>query len=328
MVRAYLENGLHAQEELTKLYAFGPMFRYERPQKGRMRQFHQLDVEALGSPSPHLDAEMLFMLADFLGVIGITGLSFELNSLGCPDCRPTYNAALNEYFRGFDAGQLCEDCMRRKLTNPLRVLDCKVPGCRELTRTAPSIADFQCDACRAHFDAVLAVAAGGGLDFTLNPRLVRGLDYYVRTTFEVSSTMIGAQSAVAGGGRYDGLVRNLGGPDLPGVGFACGMERLALLMGEQETPAPDFHLVALGEEALTQGVLLARQLRQAGFRGESALAARSMKAQMRQATRSRARHCLILGEAEAAQGLVQVKDMQSGEQRTVPREALIDALRV
>jgi len=327
MVRAYLENGLNAREELTKLFTFGPMFRYERPQKGRMRQFHQLDVEAFGSASPHLDAEMLFMLADFLGEIGITGLVFELNSLGCPDCRPTYNAALNDYFRGFDAGQLCEDCMRRKLTNPLRVLDCKVPGCKELTRTAPSIADYQCNACRAHFDSVLALVTGGGLDFRLNPRLVRGLDYYVRTTFEVASTMIGAQSAVAGGGRYDGLVRSLGGPDLPGVGFACGMERLALLMGQQEPEAPDFHLVALGDEALIQGVLLARDLRRAGFSGETALAARSMKAQMRQAAKTRARFCLILGQDEVATGQIQLKDMLSGDQRTIAREALIDLLR-
>ncbi|GFK95346.1 Histidine--tRNA ligase [Fundidesulfovibrio magnetotacticus] len=327
MVRAYLENGLHAQEELTKLYTYGPMFRYERPQKGRMRQFHQLDVEAFGSPSPLLDAEMLFMLADFLGEIGITGLSFELNSLGCPDCRPGYNEALNEYFRGFDAGQLCEDCMRRKLTNPLRVLDCKVPGCKELTRTAPSIADHQCPACKAHFDAVLEVVDAGGLPYTLNPRLVRGLDYYVRTTFEVTSDMIGAQSAVAGGGRYDGLVRNLGGPDLPGVGFACGMERLALLMGAQDAPAPDFHLVAMGAAAVAQGVLLARELRGAGLSGESALAERSMKSQMRQAAKSRARFCLILGEAEAASGQVQVKDMQTGEQRTLARNDVAQALR-
>ena len=229
VVRAYVENGLHASEELSKLYCAGPMFRYERPQKGRMRQFHQIDVEAIGSGSAYLDAEIIFMLSHFLTDLGIADLNIELNSLGCPECRPVYNDALNEYFRGFDAGQLCEDCMRRKLTNPLRVLDCKVPACKELTRSAPKISDYLCGPCKDHFAVVTGLLDQGGLAYTLNPRLVRGLDYYVRTTFEVTSGKIGSQSAVAGGGRYDGLVKTLGGPDLPGVGFACGMERLAML---------------------------------------------------------------------------------------------------
>jgi len=327
MVRAYVENGLHAQEELTKLWSSGPMFRYERPQKGRMRQFHQIDVEALGSASAHLDAEMLFMLAHFLTDLGIAELNFELNSLGCPECRPAYHAALNEYFRGFDAGQLCEDCMRRKLTNPLRVLDCKVPACKELTRSAPLISDFHCAGCKDHFATVTGLLDAGGLSYTLNPRLVRGLDYYIRTTFEVTSGKIGSQSAVAGGGRYDGLVRNLGGPDLPGVGFACGMERLALLLGEQ-TPEPlDFYLAVLGEKALNAGLLLAQTLRAAGFTGECALAAKSAKSQMRQAGKSGARHCLILGEAELEAGTIVSKNMTAGSQDIVAQASLIEHLR-
>ncbi|MFP5238221.1 MAG: histidine--tRNA ligase [Acidobacteriota bacterium] len=326
MVRAYVENALHAQEELTKLFTYGPMFRYERPQKGRMRQFHQLDVEAFGSPSAHLDAEMLFMLGHFLTEIGIGELNFELNSLGCPDCRPAYQQALNDYFKGFDGGQLCEDCLRRKLTNPLRVLDCKVPSCKELTKGAPLISDYLCDDCRTHFATVTGVLDAAGFEYTLNPRLVRGLDYYVRTTFEVTSGKIGAQSAVAGGGRYDGLVKNLGGPDLPGVGFACGMERLALLMGDAGAAVPDFHLAVLGSQGLDAGLLLAQKLRAAGLSGECALAAKSAKAQMRQAGKSGARYCLILGESELAEGTVVVKNMLAGTQETVSQDTLLDII--
>jgi histidyl-tRNA synthetase len=327
VVRAYVENGLHVKEELSKLYCAGPMFRYERPQKGRMRQFHQINVEALGSSSPLLDAEMLFMLAHFLGELGIADLNFEINSLGCAQCRPAYLSALNDYFKGFDAGQLCEDCMRRKLTNPLRVLDCKVPGCKELTRCAPVITDYQCPGCREHFDAVTWLLDAGGLAYTLNPRLVRGLDYYSRTTFEVTSGKIGAQSAVAGGGRYDGLVKNLGGPDLPGMGFACGMERLALLLGEVPSPIPDFFLAVLGDKALNAGLLLAQELRLAGLAGECSLAAKSAKSQLRQAGKTGARFCLILGDSEVENDAVVLKDMTSGTQETVSRKSLLEHLR-
>jgi histidyl-tRNA synthetase len=327
VVRAYVENALNTKEELTKLYCAGPMFRYERPQKGRMRQFHQIDVEAFGSSSPYLDAEMLFMLSHFLTDLGIADLNIELNSLGCPDCRPAYHDALNEYFKGFDAGQLCEDCMRRKLTNPLRVLDCKVPACKELTRSAPTISEYLCPDCRDHFATVTSLLDKGGLDYTLNPRLVRGLDYYVRTTFEVTSGKIGAQSAVAGGGRYDGLVKALGGPDLPGVGFACGMERLAMLMADAAPPAPDFHLAVLGEAGLGAGLLLAQKLRDAGLGGECALAQKSVKSQMRAADKSGARYCLILGDAELESGTVQVKDMAAKTQDTVRQDALLEHLR-
>jgi len=327
VVRAYVENGLHAREELTKLFCAGPMFRYERPQKGRMRQFHQINVEALGSSSPLLDAEVIFMLAQFLTELGIADLNFELNSLGCPECRPAYLAALNEYFRGFDAGSLCEDCMRRKLTNPLRVLDCKAPGCRELTRTAPLIADYQCPACREHFDAVRGLLDADGFAYTINPRLVRGLDYYTRTTFEVTSGKIGAQSAVAGGGRYDGLVKALGGPDLPAIGFACGMERLAMLMPDGEPQAPDFFLAAMGEASLNSGLLLTQRLRREGFCGECALAGKSAKSQMRQAAKSGARFCLIVGDAELEAGTAQVKNMVTGVQESVGQADLTQYLR-
>ena len=209
----------------------------------------------------------------------------------------------------------------------MRVLDCKVPACKELTRSAPLISDFQCAGCKDHFATVTGLLDAGGLGYTLNPRLVRGLDYYVRTTFEVTSGMIGAQSAVAGGGRYDGLVRNLGGPDLPGVGFACGMERLALLLGELVPQPLDFYLAVLGEKALDAGLLLAQTLRAAGFSGECALAAKSAKSQMRQAGKSGARHCLILGESELETGTVVAKNMTAGTQDTVSQASLIEHLR-
>ena len=222
---------------------------------------------------------------------------------------------------------MCEDCLHRKLTNPLRVLDCKVPGCKELTRTAPIIGDSLCPECAEHFASVRAALDAGGLAYSINPRLVRGLDYYVRTTFEVTSTGIGAQSAVAGGGRYDGLVRSLGGPDLPGMGFAIGMERLLMLLGETKAPSPDFYLVVMGEDALGAGLALAQELRAAGLSGECALSAKSAKSQMRQADRSQARYCLILGASELAAGTVVAKDMRGGGQEPVPRAGLIELLR-
>jgi len=201
------------------------------------------------------------MLWTFLNKLGLKNLTLELNSLGCPECRPVFHARLKEFLAAINTADLCEDCTRRKDTNPLRVLDCKVPSCKELVKDAPSIAESLCPACADHFSAVKAVLDSAGLPYRLNDRLVRGLDYYQRTTFEVSSGEIGAQTAVAGGGRYDGLIKQLGGPDLPGIGFACGMERLALLYGEPQVPAPDFYLAVLDSNALNTALLLAQRLR-------------------------------------------------------------------
>ena len=326
VMRALVEDG-RAGEGLAKLFAYGPMFRYERPQKGRMRQFHQIDVEAVGSPEPLLDAEILLMLDHYLRALGLTELTIELNSLGCRQCRPLFLDALREFLKGMHKEQLCEDCMRRKLTNPLRVLDCKVPQCKEFTADAPKITDHLCPDCAAHFDAVKGLLDAAGLRYTLNPRLVRGLDYYVRTTFEIVSGAIGSQSSVAGGGRYDGLVSSIGGPDVPGVGFACGMERLALLMDKTVEPAPDFFLAVLDAAGLPQGMLLAQDLRRSGFSGEAPYAARSVKSQMRAADKSGARFCLVLGTDELAAGTVVVKNMTAGGQETVSQDMLVAHLR-
>ena len=324
VMRAYIESGRHTQESVSKLFTCGPMFRYERPQKGRMRQFHQINCEILGPQEPQADAELMLMLMGFLGELGLTDLSLHINSLGCKECRPLYRKALRDYLDSIDNEALCEDCRRRMDSNPLRVLDCKVPACKELTAAAPTILEHNCPECRSHFDTVLRLLEARGVPFMLDSRLVRGLDYYNRTTFEVVSGSIGAQGSVAGGGRYDGLVKQLGGPDVPGLGFACGMERLALMMPAQEPARPDFHVAVLDAVAQDEALLLAEELRSRGLVGEVGFGSGSIKSRMRLAGKSRARKTLILGADELASGNVVVKDMDSGEQVTVQRDALAE----
>ena len=326
VMRACIEHGRCAPDAVTKVFTCGPMFRYERPQKGRLRQFHQLNCECLGPVEPAADAEMLIMVMRFLTAIGLSDLSLQINSLGCPSCRPAYREQLHTWLRALPQEGLCEDCRRRMETNPLRVLDCKVPGCKELTRDAPRILDANCPDCRAHFETVLRLLDKAGVPYVINHRLVRGLDYYVRTTFEVVSDKIGAQGTVAGGGRYDGLVAQLGGPQTPGLGFACGMERLALLLPQREAVRPDFYLAVLDEAARDAGFLLVQTLRDAGLTGEMGFAARSMKSSMRQAGKSGARHALLLGSDEFAAGTVTVKNMDSGEQVALPMDGVAAAL--
>lgn len=318
VLRAAIEAGGIEPGRATRYYTFGPMFRYERPQKGRLRQFHQINAELIGAAEPAADVEVILMLQDFLVSLGIADLSFELNSLGCRECRPAYRSALTSYFEALDAEKLCEDCCRRMHTNPLRVLDCKVPACKALVAGAPAIGDHLCDGCRDNFAAVLALVDRAGLKYSVNPRLVRGLDYYQRTTFEVTSGAIGSQTAVAGGGRYDGLVQLLGGPDAPGVGFACGMERLAMLMQKPEAAQMDFFLAVTdtreGSGALAAALLLAHKLRSRGLSGECDYAAGSMKSRLRHAGRLNVRKCYIIGAEEFDAGQVTIKDMDGGEQ--------------
>ncbi len=314
VMRAYIENKFNAVEQVSRFFTLGPMFRYERPQKGRMRQFHQINAECIGPSEPHADAEVILMLLLFLRSVGLSDLSLEINTLGCRECRPAYHEALRTFLAGLDPETLCEDCRRRMNTNPLRVLDCKVSTCKEQIVNAPTVLDNTCPECKEHFQTVLGVLDKAGQAYHLNHKLVRGLDYYMRTTFEVVSTNIGAQSSVAGGGRYDGLVKQLGGGDVPGVGFACGMERLMQLMEAQETRAKDFYLAVLGPEGLDAGVMLAQQLREAGLAGEMGYGAKSVKSQMRQAGKSDAKFTLLLGADELAQQQILVKNMTSGEQ--------------
>ena len=224
VVRAYIQHKLYADDPMRKFYLIGPMFRRERPQKGRYRQFYQIDVEAFGIAAPYIDVQMIAMLHTLFTQLGVTDTQAHLNSLGCPDCRPSYRDALIALLDGVE-DQLCEDCRRRKDRNPLRVLDCKVPGCREAVAQAPAISDYLCTACADHFTTVTRSLETLGVPFEIDKKLVRGLDYYTRTTFEIQTTALGAQSAVAGGGRYDGLVEALGGPSIPAIGFAIGFDR-------------------------------------------------------------------------------------------------------
>ncbi|CCO22862.1 histidine--tRNA ligase [Maridesulfovibrio hydrothermalis] len=322
VVRAYVENKIYQPGKVSKFFTFGPMFRYERPQAGRMRQFHQINAEVFGASEPQADAEVLLMLSNFLKEIGLEKLSFELNSLGCPECRPVYRKALDDFFNGIDKEQLCDDCQRRVATNPLRVLDCKNKKCKELTVDAPSIPDHLCQECRDHFDVVITLINEAGLEYTLNPRLVRGLDYYQRTTFEVTSGDIGAQTAVAGGGRYDGLVESLGGAKkVPGIGFACGMERLAMLMDGKFEAAMDFYVALVDERSAKDALIFAEKLRRTGLKGEVGFVAKSMKAQLRHANKIAAKKCFIFGSDEFENGTVTVKDMtEDGGQQVLPRD--------
>ncbi len=321
VVRAYVENKIFQPGKVSKYFTFGPMFRYERPQAGRMRQFHQIDAEIFGAAEPQADAEVLLMLSSFLSKIGLEKLSFELNSLGCPECRPQYNQALKDFLNSLDREQLCDDCQRRMDTNPLRVLDCKNKNCKALTEKAPTIPDHLCGECRDHFDTVITLIDEAGLKYTLNPRLVRGLDYYQRTAFEVTSGDIGAQTAVAGGGRYDGLVESLGGPKkVPGIGFACGMERLAMLLEGDYEPKTDFYVALVDDRAAKEALIFGEELRRKGLKGEIGFTAKSMKAQLRHANKINAAKCFIFGADEFENGTVTIKDMtESGEQETVTR---------
>ena len=317
VMRAYIESG-RGGDAVTKLFTIGPMFRYERPQKGRMRQFHQINCECLGPSEPYADAELVTMAMRFLEALGLKGLSLQLNSLGCPSCRPAYRETLRQWLSELDDSALCEDCRRRMVTNPLRVLDCKVPTCREHTADAPKILDHNCPDCAAHFDTVRRLLDAEKVPYVINHRLVRGLDYYTRTTFEIVSDQIGAQGTVAGGGRYDGLVAQLGGPNVPGLGFACGMERLALLLPrseeDREAARPDFYVVVLADAARDSAYALTQALRDAGFRGEMGFTSRSVKSAMRQAGKSGARFCLLIGEDELAAQSAMLK--KYGQRRT------------
>jgi len=311
IVRAYVEHALHQQEPVSKLFYLGPMFRRERPQKGRLRQFSQIGCEVIGRDDPAIDAEVLLLLHDLLTALAIRGAQIELNSLGCTTCRPPYREALRAFGEAH-RDELCEACRQRLAHNPLRLLDCKVPGCRAVTAAAPVMLDHLCAPCRAHFDALRALLAQEGVEARVNPRMVRGLDYYCRTAFEVVAEGLGAQNAVGGGGRYDGLVKALDGPDAAGIGFPLGIERLVLSMAEHH-PArrltPEVFVAPLGAAAEPDALHLAHRWRRSGMRVEIGNSGRSLKSQMRLADKARAPYVLILGDDERAARALTVRDM-------------------
>ncbi len=328
IVRAFIEHNLNADPFARKLYAIGPMFRHERPQKGRYRQFHQIDAEAFGMDDPMLDAEIMTMLYLFLERLGLTGVVLHINSLGCQECRKSYRETLQAFLEAHVEG-LCPDCQRRRSTNPLRTFDCKVERCGSVLASAPLLLDSICPECREHFDTVKGYLEALKTPFVVSPRMVRGLDYYMRTTFEIITDRLGAQNAVGGGGRYNGLVRDLGGPDIPGIGFAIGMERLILLLQqdqpERERPAP-VCIATLGEPARQRGFLLAQELRASGMEAEIDYDGRSLKSQMRRADKLGARYVLILGEDELQRGEIQLKDMLEKTQRMIPLGSVVEVL--
>ncbi len=315
VVRAFVQNGMHTLPSPLKLYYSGPMFRYERPQKGRQRQFHQIGVEAFGISEPKLDAEVIAMLMELLKRVGLGGLSCEINSLGCSKCRPAFREALVEFFAP-KLGSLCTDCNTRHEKNPLRILDCKVPGCVQERKGAPAATDHLCGECREHFETLQILLNDLRVSFTLNPEMVRGLDYYTSTAFEVTSTELGAQNAVAAGGRYDNLVKEFGGPDTPAIGFALGMERLvALLLDKGESaqaPALDAYVVSIGKEPVRQGLVIAERFRKKGFRTEVSYGSSSLRNQLRRAHRLGARYVFIIGEDELKESMLSYKRMSDG----------------
>lgn len=326
VLRAAIEEDLARENQIGRFYTIGPMFRHERPQKGRMRQFHQINCECLGTDSPYADVALICMLLSFLKSLEIKGLRLKINSLGCRFCRKAYLEKLKDFYASFNPDEFCPDCKIRMKSNPLRVLDCKNEHCQAKLVNAPAFIDHLCDDCARHFSKVRELLQKENIKAEIDRHLVRGLDYYVRTTFEVVSEQIGAQTAVAGGGRYDGLMGALGGADLPGVGFACGMERLALLMRETEKARPDFYLLTPNSCERDNAFFIVEKLRRAGLRGEMNYADASFKSLMRQAAKTGARFCLILGPDEATVNAITVKNMDDGEQKTIPQDILTDFL--
>lgn len=330
VVRSYLQNKLYAADALVKLFYIGSMFRYDRPQAGRYREFHQFGVEALGEENPAVDAEIIVLAVEFLRALGLHELKLHLNSVGCPKCRPVYREKLQEFFRPH-LEELCTDCRSRFERNPLRLLDCKNEHCHALAEGAPRITDCLCDECRVHFTEVQSYLTAAGIPFELDANLVRGLDYYTKTAFELKYTPLGAQSAVAGGGRYDGLVEEVGGPPTPGIGFAVGLERVLLALEKQELlpeepEAVDVFVVALGEAAQIPAFKLLYELRAAKLSAAMDFAGRSMKAQMKQANKKNARFVAILGEDEVKEASALLKDMKTSEQKKLALKDFVPAL--
>ncbi len=330
IVRAYVENNLDMKDNSSKLYYIGPMFRYERPQKGRYRQHYQYGIENIGSSSPFVDAEVISFGYYFLKKLGLTNFKLEINSIGCSNCSQDYNIALVEYYKPF-FDDLCQDCKIRIDKNPKRLLDCKVPECKEISQNAPSMLAYLDEDCKEHFKKVQEFLKKINIPFKINPKIVRGLDYYSRTAFEFINTNLGAQNTLIGGGRYDGLVEQIGGKNIPGIGFAGGFERLILSMeaegvsfGSEQNP--DYYLVCLGDKAKDYSLNLLIKIRNAGISIDSDFEKKSIKAQMKAADKSNAHYSLILGDDEISQNKIVLKNMKTGEQELVLIDRLIEKL--
>jgi histidyl-tRNA synthetase len=327
--RAYIQHKLYSQDPVQKFYMIGPMFRRERPQKGRYRQFYQIDAEIFGVQSGLVDVQLIFLLVTLCKRLNLKDVGAHINCLGCPKCRPDFKKALTDFLVSV-SDQLCSDCVRRRDRNPLRVLDCKVPACREALTGAPSLLDHLCGECRSDFDLVMDSLTKLDVPFVIDKQLVRGLDYYTRTAFEIQTTSLGAQSAVAGGGRYDNLVKELGGPDIPATGFAIGFDRLAELVAlnaPEPIPQPDLFIAALGAKSQTLAFDWICKLGLDGIRVEMDLSDKSLKSQMKRANRLGAPYVLILGENELEAREAVLRNMETKEQTSVSLDNIVDNLK-
>lgn len=326
-VRSYLENGLCNEALPQKVCYIGPCFRYEKPQAGRLREFHQFGVECFGTASPLADAELIALGKSIFDTLEVKDINLEINSIGCPTCRAEYHKALKEYFSA-RADELCDTCRDRLDRNPMRILDCKSPVCSEIAKDAPVVIDYLCDECRQHFETVQNYLDAMNIEYTINPKIVRGLDYYTKTVFEFITNSIGAQSAVAAGGRYDGLVDELGGQKTPSLGFAMGLERIMLLMEAQNAPfpeanVPDLFVVALGEKATLKAVEIVKDMRAEGFGALMDLNQRSVRAQMKYADKLGAKFNIVIGDNEVETGIAKLKNMASGEETEIALDTFV-----
>ncbi len=317
-VRAFLEHGLFNEALPQKIFYLTSCYRYEKPQAGRLREFHQFGIECFGAGSPAADAEVISLAHEFFNYLGINNLSLEINSIGCPECRKNYHKALKEYFETYK-GDLCETCLGRLDRNPMRILDCKSPVCSGIADKAPTVIEFLCEDCHNHFESVKKYLDAMEIEYTVNPQIVRGLDYYTRTVFEFVSKEIGAQGTVCGGGRYDGLIKEMGGQPLPACGFGLGLERLLLLMEAQGTKFPepkkcDLYIASMGENANIKAAAIAKDLRNEGLYVQFDTVGRGLKAQMKYANKIGALYTLVLGDNEIETGSIKIKNMETGNE--------------
>lgn len=327
--RAFLENGLSNEALPQKICYLTSCYRYEKPQAGRLREFHQFGIECFGAASPLADAEMISLAKQVFDELGVEKLHLELNSIGCPKCRADYHNALRDYFKAH-TNELCDTCNERLERNPMRILDCKSPVCKEISKNAPVVLDYLCDECKEHFEKVKSYLDAMNIEYIVNPQIVRGLDYYTKTVFEFVSDEIGSQGTVCGGGRYDGLIEELGGQHTPSLGFGMGLERIQLVMEAQGCAFPepnklDLFIVAMGEKAELKAVEIAKDMRSEGFSVQYDLNSRSLRAQMKYADKVCAKYLVVIGEDEVNSGIAKLKDMQTGESTEVSLTTFVNA---
>ena len=327
VIRSAIEKGIVNGALPAKVCYIGGCYRYEKPQAGRLREFHQFGVECMGAAEPSADAEIIALGRQVLRSVGIENISLEINSIGCPECRKEYHKALKEYFSA-NIDELCGTCKERLDRNPMRILDCKSPVCSGIAEKAPVVLDYLCDDCKEHFEQVKAHLTAQGIEYTVNPHIVRGLDYYTRTVFEFVSGDIGAQSTVCGGGRYDGLISQMGGPSVPSLGFGMGIERLMLVLKNQgaelpDAPTADIYIATMGEKAKLKATALCAELRNEGYKAQTDICARGLKAQMKYADKIGAKFTVVLGDDEIENGKAKLKDMKEGTVTEIKLDELV-----